>query len=434
MIIIFCPRGNATGGTELLHQLGYKLNLFGFEAKMYYYGDDNGLPATHPHFVKYRVPLSDTVTDSFDHIFIYPEMMAASLEDIKGQLPKSRHVLWWLSVDNAGMTSILEEEISADTTLIHFVQSYYAKEYVRNVLRVPDDRLFWLSDYLNYNFLNMNCNSARDDFVLYNPRKGFERTSRLIQKSDQSIKWVALQGFAPEEIPQVLQCAKVYIDFGEHPGKDRFPREAVSCGCRVITGMKGAAANDIDVPIPKKFKIEDDLEDEEILDLIVSLIEDYEQTEDLYRDYKKRTQEEFHSFEEDTLKVFSKLTGKSLDGEYSDESELKNAIVGAVTNEDYKRALYFITVYRIRDYRIDDDVQILEGYTRLGIWEEQAALYLMNKLLRENDTNYEAYLIKARALEALGGEGKKEAIDQALKHSAGTPDEEYIQEAVKNIR
>lgn len=433
MIIIFCPRGNATGGTELLHQLGYKLNLFGFNAQMYYYGDDNGLPATHPHFVKYRVPVSDTVTDSVDHIFIYPEMMASSLEDIKGQLPKSRHVLWWLSVDNAGMTSILEEEISADTTLIHFVQSYYAKEYVRNVLRVPDDRLFWLSDYLNYNFLNMDCNSTRDDFVLYNPRKGFERTSRLIQKSDQSIKWVALQGFAPEEIPQVLQCAKVYIDFGEHPGKDRFPREAVLCGCRVITGMKGAAANDIDVPIPKKFKIEDDLEDEEILDLIVSLIEDYEQTEDLYRDYKKRTQEEFHSFEEDTLKVFSKLTGKSLDGECSDESELKNAIVYAVTNEDYKKAFHLITVFRIRDYVMDEDMLILEGYIRLGIREAQVALYLMNELLRMNDSNYEAYLIKANALAFFGMEGKREAIDNALKYSTGTPDEEFIREATESL-
>lgn len=433
MIIIFCPRSNATGGTELLHQLGYKLNLFGFEAKMYYYGDDNGLPATHPHFVKYGVPVSDTVTDSFDHIFIYPEMMASSLEDIKGQLPKSRHVLWWLSVDNAGMTSVLEEEISADTTLIHFVQSYYAKEYVRNALRVPDDRLFWLSDYLNYNFLNMDCNSTRDDFVLYNPRKGFERTSRLIQKSDQSIKWVALQGFAPEEIPQVLQCAKVYIDFGEHPGKDRFPREAVLCGCRVITGIKGAAANDIDIPIPKKFKIDDDLEDEIIIDLIVSLIKDYEQTEDLYRDYKTRTQEEFHAFETDTLKVFCELTGKSLDREYSYESELKKAIVDAVTNGDYKKAFYLITVFRIRDYMMDEDMLVLEGYIRLGIREEQVALYLMNKLLCANDTNYEAYLIKALALASLGEEGKIKAIDQALKYSAGTPDEEYIREAVNNI-
>lgn len=431
MIIIFCPWGNATGGTELLHQLGYKLNLFGFDAKIYYYGDDNGLPATHQHFIKYGVPVLGTVTDSSENIFIYPEMMVSSLGGIKGQLPQSRHVLWWLSVDNAGMTPNSEQTLSEDKSLIHFVQSYYAKEYVRNVLKVSDDRLFWLSDYLNYDFLNVDVNKKRDDFVLYNPRKGFERTSRLIQKSDSRIKWLALSGFAPEEIPQVLQCAKVYIDFGEHPGKDRFPREAVSCGCRVITGVKGAAANDIDVPIPKKFKIDDDLEDEKILNLIISLIEDYEQTEDLYRDYKKRTQEEFHTFEADTLKVFFELVGKSTDGVYPDKQELKNAIIEVVTNEDYKKALYLITVYRMSNYAIDEDLLILEGYTRMGIREEQAALYLMNELLSLNDTNYEAYLIKACAIASLGMKGKREAIDNALKYSIGTPDEEYIHRVVK---
>ena len=114
MIIIFCPWGNATGGTELLHQLGYKLNLFGFDARMYYYGDDNGLSATHPHFVSYHVPITNLVSDSDDNIFIYPEMMVYSLADIKSQLPKSKHVLWWLSVDNAGMTPKLENSVSQD--------------------------------------------------------------------------------------------------------------------------------------------------------------------------------------------------------------------------------------------------------------------------------------------------------------------------------
>ena len=83
MIYIFCPRGNATGGTELLHQLGYKLNQFGFDASMYYYGDDDGRPATHPHFLKYDVPISTIVSDQIDNCFVYPEIMMASLIDIK---------------------------------------------------------------------------------------------------------------------------------------------------------------------------------------------------------------------------------------------------------------------------------------------------------------------------------------------------------------
>ena len=433
MIIIFCPWGNATGGTELLHQLGYKLNLFGFDARMYYYGDENDLPATHPHFLKYDVPVIDTVSDNPDHFFVYPEMMVSSFSDIKNQLPLSKHILWWLSVDNAQMTSELEKAISNDTGLIHLVQSYYALNYVQKVLSVPDDRLFYLSDYLNNDFLNMDTDVPRDDTVLFNPRKGFDRTAGLIGKSDHRIKWQALAGLAPEDIPKVLQKAKVYIDFGNHPGKDRFPREAVSCGCRIITGKKGAAANDKDIPIPKELKVSDDLEDEKILDLIYGLIINYDKTDELYREYKKTISEEFHTFETDTLKVFSRITKTPIDGQKLNGEELKISIVEAVTNEDYKRALYLIAVYRLNDHKIDEDMMILEGYTRLGIGEGQEALYLMNGLLKMNDQNYEAYLIKARALISLGFGNNKEALDNAVRLSKGTADEEYISQIAEML-
>ncbi len=71
---------------------------------MYYYGDDDGRPATHPHFLKYDVPVSTIVSDQIDNCFVYLEIMMASHIDIKKQLPLSKHILWWLSVDNAGMT------------------------------------------------------------------------------------------------------------------------------------------------------------------------------------------------------------------------------------------------------------------------------------------------------------------------------------------
>ena len=33
------------------------------------------------------------------------------------------------------------------------------------------------------------------------------------------------------------------------------PREAVACGCCIITGVLGSAANPVDVPIPERFKL-----------------------------------------------------------------------------------------------------------------------------------------------------------------------------------
>ncbi len=49
----------------------------------------------------------------------------------------------------------------------------------------------------------------------------------------------------------------LYIDFGPHPGRDRLPREAAMGGACVITGMRGSAANNVDVGLPSAFKIDE---------------------------------------------------------------------------------------------------------------------------------------------------------------------------------
>ena len=435
MITITCLRAVATGGTELLHQLGYKLRLFGFDACICYFGENNGKEETHPYFKKYGIPVCETIKDSPDNIIVHPEMMASHMRNIMERFPHSRHVFWWLSVDNANMTPELEKEFSEDKKLIHLVQSYYAMDYVRDTLRVPEERLFYLSDYINSNFLNIDNCQKRDNTVLFNPRKGFERTAKLIQSSDLlRIKWRELAGIAPEKIPGVLQSAKVYIDFGNHPGKDRFPREAVACGCRLITGKRGSAGNDRDIPIPVKYKISDDTDDTVILERIYSLIDSYEETEGDFTGYKKMIDEEFHSFEADTLIVFSKITGGKLKGCELDEEGLKRLITDAVTGEDYSKALYFMTIYRISGYTVDDTVLLLEGYTRLAIAEDQVVIYLMNDLLGRCESNYEAYLLKARAMLALGHPGADEALDLAIRYSRGTDDEEYVSDAVGTLR
>ena len=178
----------------------------------------------------------------------------------------------------------------------------------------------------------------------------------------------------------------------------------------------------------------DDSDDGTILEQIYYLIDNYERTEKEFSGYKRMIDEEFHSFEADTLKVFSVITGRDLPGKGSGEEELRSRIVDAVSAEDYRKALCYLTVCRISGYRIDDVILILEGYIRLGLFEEQAALYVMNGLLAKDDTNYEAYLIKARALLALGRAGADDALDLSVRYSTGTDDEDYISTAVKTLK
>ena len=55
---------------------------------------------------------------------------------------------------------------------------------------------------------------------------------------------------------ELMKKSMIYIDFGNHPGRDRIPREAVINGCIIITGRRGSSANDEDIPIDEKYKID----------------------------------------------------------------------------------------------------------------------------------------------------------------------------------
>ena len=107
------------------------------------------------------------------------------------------------------------------------------------------------------------------------------------------------------EIVDLMQKSKLYIDFGEFPGPERIPREAVLMGCNIITSTKGSAgANDIDVPIDRTLKIE---AIDENINKIVSLIEDiinnYAKYYPMFNEYRRKVIEQPLIFEENINKL-----------------------------------------------------------------------------------------------------------------------------------
>ena len=70
----------------------------------------------------------------------------------------------------------------------------------------------------------------------------------------KKFNFIPIQGMSSIEVANLLESAKIYIDFGNHPGKDRLPREAVLSGCCIITNSKGSAKNSVDICISKKYK------------------------------------------------------------------------------------------------------------------------------------------------------------------------------------
>lgn len=138
--------------------------------------------------------------------------------------------------------------------MIHFSQTQHATDYLKQcgIEPVP------LIDSINEDFLNDNhleFANTKQDIILYNPNKGKKVTEKLIAANPQW-QFVPLKGLNREQLSEQLYAAKLYIDFGHHPGRDRMPREAAMHGCCLITGVLGSAGNEIDLPILKRYKLD----------------------------------------------------------------------------------------------------------------------------------------------------------------------------------
>lgn len=325
IIYVLCPAYIKTGGPELLHQLVFTLNKNGIKSYITYYNiksEDKNY--TNSDFKKYvnSYKLIDEIIDINNNMVIIPETNVELIRMFKNV----KKVIWWLSVDNYeihhnfkmrkeknGLLSALKMKILDILTHknkdlykadYHLCQSYYAIDFLE---RKGINNSIYLSDYINDLYLNIKVDySKKEDIVLYNPKKGFEFTKKLIEKCP-SINWVPIQNMTTDEVKNLLLKSKVYIDFGNHPGKDRFPRETAMCGCCVITGKRGAAKFEKDVPILKEYKFDDKDENiDKIIDKIKECLNNYNKKIKNFDNYRDFILNEKKKFTDDVKSIFIK--------------------------------------------------------------------------------------------------------------------------------
>lgn len=321
-IYIYSPITGPTGGTELLQQFCSIARSKGHDAVMLYEGDPVGSPILDK-FGRYDNPYVTDFVDVEDNSVLIPEHYAEFCYKVK----HAKCAIWWMSVDNywgapyqpdgysyKDLYRVIRRLIYRPVHFrnrkqfkqyLHFYQSEYARLYVSEEFGIKPDRLFALSDYISTDYCE-NELSVKRDYVLYNPKKGIKYTKQLI-KADPSIQWTPLIGYSLEELVSLMQESKLYIDFGGHPGKDRLPREAAACGCCIITGRRGAAANSIDVPIAEEMKI-DKFDVGDVLHRIRTVLSDYEAEYSCFGSYRELISEEKNIFEQETVKAISLLT------------------------------------------------------------------------------------------------------------------------------
>jgi hypothetical protein len=325
MIYVLCPAYVKTGGTELLHQLVKELNDLGRTAYITYLELPEIEPVRNEAFACYVTSyLTEAdIVDAPENLLIVPEIYCGVLE----RYSSIRTYIWWLSVDNylmhnsfsdrkrlcgtmSAWKALLTGRLRDKTELVktaerHLCQSQYAIGYVKSI-GVSDEKISYLSDYLNDVYLTEGkAQYAKEDVVLYNPKKGAAFTKKIIAAAPE-LNWVPLIGMSTEEVRQRMQTSKVYIDFGNHPGKDRIPREAAMSGCVVITGKRGAAKYYEDVRIPEKYKLdENEATAKEVADRIRTCLSDYEQCSKDFEEYRAYIAGEKEMFAKNVAAIFA---------------------------------------------------------------------------------------------------------------------------------
>ncbi|TNV68458.1 hypothetical protein [Trichococcus shcherbakoviae] len=305
-VYIICMPNFATGGTELLHQIGFELLKRGIDVKMYYIFSEKMKGSPVPErFAKYKVPFVDNILDQEDNVIIIPEIYT----NYYNSFSNIQKIIWWMSVDNyykslkdqkqkyyknklKSLVNMVfnKKVLNAEKylgkkylmgqnklTSINLVQSKYAYEFLSEK---GFENIFYLSDYINDDYFEELDDFeiiGRNNVVVYNPAKGKKFTEELIRQG-KDISFVPIQDMTVEEVKKLLQTSKVYIDFGNHPGKDRMPREAALCGCCIITGLDGAAQYFEDIPIDQIYKYKATQENiPVILDLIRECFANYQE-------------------------------------------------------------------------------------------------------------------------------------------------------------
>ncbi|URZ09111.1 hypothetical protein [Clostridium felsineum] len=315
-IFVVCIAKYTTGGIELLHQFVYKLNKLGLNAYMFYVGETTEDPVPD-EYKKYNISCVTEIEDDPNNLLIVPEVMTMFLYKYKN----IRKAIWWLSIDNYYASIELLEKNRDNPKLKAFIQDFKYFDFKdKDVLHLAQcqyiidtlkkegiTNIYYLSDYLNRDFIEKNSSlnlKNRENIVVYNPKKGLEFTEKLI-KAGNSINWKPIINMTRDEVITLLRKAKVYIDFGNHPGKDRIPREAAICGCCVITDKRGSANYFEDVPIDASFKFEDSEENiPAILNKINSCTQNFSTESMNFNNYRKIIKNSEAEFENQIMNIF----------------------------------------------------------------------------------------------------------------------------------
>lgn len=316
-----CVKGNH-GGPEAIHQIVDKINsATPFQAHIAYFEKDFVPAEKFKCFNVDYIPLKE-VPDSSETVLCISETHTFYFRRFK----KAKKIMVWLSL-NYYLKNIEEEGYSFSERckkIYHrsrLPKPFYPLLFIRDkLLRQKKHFIFdmddvrhtynckYVSDYLYKNgvkesdtvFLDGPVRQeyfesekvAKTDTVAYNPGKGAEQYAdsvlKILTKDYPEFKIIPIKNMTVPQVKDTLLHAKVYFDFGFFPGPEKLVKEAALCGCNIITGLKGAAANDRDICIPNECKFDmDNCDPSAVAKAIAERAKNHEKYYNDYEPYRK---------------------------------------------------------------------------------------------------------------------------------------------------
>lgn len=312
-IYVLCPGNNRSSTADNCHELCKQLMIFGVEVCMIYLPANDKFNPYNPvdeMYRKYNIPYDSGVEDSERNILIVPEIAANFLYFTK----KTRRILWWLNVNNflrdiavktvKHFENILNSPMPRffsfnryDSDIEHWAQSEYARQFLK-VNGVPDEKIFTVTDFLDNIFFEVLPlkNSAKKNLIAYRKIQGSDFTD-IVKELASGVEWQPVENLTPGIVQKLFLDAKIYVDFGEHPAKEKLVREAAISNCVVITSKHGAAANDVDINISDEFKFEETIKDAvKVADKIQSALQNFEGELSKQNKFREKILREKYSF------------------------------------------------------------------------------------------------------------------------------------------
>ena len=300
-IYIYTPQGFETGGIELLHQLCHELN--NHEDINAYIWHDRSVVISET-YKQYGNSGVVTECPPKGSVLIFPESWVRKANEPRYK--DYQKVIYFMSVYYYEANIPKDQYMVFPENTIFLSQSWYAYWWLQS----KGIESIYVTDYLNDEYMTADLSKPRKRQILYNPKKGLEVTKRIMAELPDE-KFIPIVNMTVSEIKSLMEESMLYIDFGNHPGKDRIPREAAMCRCCVITNREGSAAYYEDVSIPNEYRV--DMTCENSLNETVRMIEyclnhydDYLLTAD-FMEYRFRIIDEKVNFMDGVMALLKKL-------------------------------------------------------------------------------------------------------------------------------